>query len=146
MNELKCEERDAQRQECPRPIHRIMPGRREDQAGQEIPILEHHQKHQSLRNADKAQQRSLLVKSAEDAFPNKDQQAKRAGHATNLGERKENEKGCAKNEADPRLRCRPRHPKKNRRGRQKQNEIGEGIEDHTAFGTNQDQDPIAFTP
>src|SRR5262249_52342819 len=99
---------------------------------QKIPILEDDEKHDRLRDADKAEHGALLVESAENGFPNEDHQACGAKGAANLRQRKEDEKARTESDADPRLRRWPNEPKRDRRRNQEQNKIRKGIKNHTS--------------
>ncbi len=72
-----------------------MRGRAVNQTGQKIPIFEHDQKQQSLPDSHQAKNGALLVKPAENAFPDEDQKAGSSGNTTNLGQGKENKKASA---------------------------------------------------
>ena len=58
--------------------------RAEGEAGQKIPIFENDQEQNGLGDSDEAEQGTLLVKAAEDGFPDENQQAGGAEGAADL--------------------------------------------------------------
>jgi hypothetical protein len=130
MNELEREKRNSQRQECSRPKNRIPCARSKNQSGQKIPVFEGDQKDDGLRDTHETKWRAFAIKSAENAFPGKNEKATSAGNTPDLNQRKENKKSRAENQANPWLRGWPHEAEEDRGGHEKQEKVCECIKDH----------------
>ena len=104
--------------------------RSKDESAEKVPIFENDQENDCLGNPDEAKRRTFAVKSAENAFPNKNQKTTRASDAADLNQGKKYEKGRSENQANPWLRGWADEAEENGRGHEKQHEVCERIEDH----------------
>jgi len=78
----------TQRQKGAGPEERIVRRSAKSEAGQEIPIFENNEEKNGLRDSNEAKPGTFFGKAAEDAFPDKNQQTRRAERAAELLQRK----------------------------------------------------------